>query len=168
MCVPVMALALQPKSYAPSGVAFIGHNGLSRSLGGLWPPKCYQPFDERLSSLTAEKVLSILPAHAAGAMIKYKSNPKHSEPWQHGRRGSLCPREVRPLVNELLQGSVLHGSKRYATHDGKAYCAQESHDDVWHGYPVAWKEVPPPIVRSWKKDRVVSRRDVRIYWHGGD
>ena len=96
--------------------------------------------------------------------MEYKSNPKHSKPWQRGRKGSLCPRAARALADELLQGSVLHGKKRYATHAGRAYCAQQSIDDLWHGYPVAWKEVPSQIVQLWKRGRIVSRRDVKRYW----
>jgi len=26
--------------------------------------------------------------------LNYVPNPKHKEPWQRGRRGSLCPREI--------------------------------------------------------------------------
>ena len=58
--------------------------------------------------------------------MQYVSNPKHSDPWQRGRRGSLCPLEVRPLAQELLDSSVADGTKRYAMHEGKAYCAQQT------------------------------------------
>lgn len=97
--------------------------------------------------------------------MRYQSNPKHSEPWQRGRRGSLCPPEVRPLASELLADSILSGRKRYAAHDGKAYCAQQSQCDIWHGYPVAWKEVPHEVVQALKESGAVSRRDVRRHWH---
>ncbi len=93
--------------------------------------------------------------------MKYESNAKHSEPWQRGRRGSLCPKEVKPLAADLLAQSVLHGSKRYATHGGKAYCAQQSVADVWHGYPVAWREVPPDVVQAWTSKDIALRRVVR-------
>ena len=69
--------------------------------------------------------------------MRYESNPKHSDPWQRGRRGTLCPPDVRPLAQQLLDASVEVGSKRYATHNGVAYCAQGNRSDVWHGYPVA-------------------------------
>ena len=39
--------------------------------------------------------------------MEYESNPKHSDPWQRGRRGSLCPKEVRPIAEKLLEGSEL-------------------------------------------------------------
>ena len=62
----------------------------------------------------------------------YESNPKHSEPWQIGKKGSPCEREIRPLAARLLRESVLWQGKRYAVHDGRAYCARASAE------PVAW------------------------------
>ena len=73
--------------------------------------------------------------------MEYESNDKHSAPCQRGRRGSLCPREARDIAAELLDGSELVESRRYAVNDAKAYCAQEHRPGVWHGYPVGWKEV---------------------------
>jgi hypothetical protein len=61
----------------------------------------------------------------AQAKLVYESNPKHRDPWQIGKKGSLCEAEVRPLASQLLEGSVLLNGKRYALHQGKAYCAQE-------------------------------------------
>jgi hypothetical protein len=96
-------------------------------------------------------------------MMDYKSNPKHSEPWQRGKKGSLCDAEVRPLAPRLLEGSVLVGDKRYAVHDGKAYCGQEA-ENVWHGYPVGWVEVPPKLILQWRKEGKLAKRDVKRYW----
>ena len=96
--------------------------------------------------------------------MEYESNPKHSEPWQRGRRGSLCPKEVRPIAEELLADSELVESKRYAVHDGRAYCAQEHRPGVWHGYPVGWKVVPPELRGRWRKQNRVRSRDIRQYW----
>jgi hypothetical protein len=59
------------------------------------------------------------------AQMVYESNPKHRDPWQIDKKGSLCEAEVRPLASQLLEESVLWEGKRYAVHDGKAYCAQE-------------------------------------------
>ena len=55
--------------------------------------------------------------------LVYQSNPKHSDPWQTGKRGSLCEPEVRPLAAGLLLASVIWKEKRYAVHQGRAYCA---------------------------------------------
>ena len=96
--------------------------------------------------------------------MQYVSNPKHSDPWQRGRRGSLCPLEVRPLAQELLDSSVADGTKRYATHEGKAYCAQQTPSDLWHGYPVGWKHVPVRIRQAWRSERRVRRSDINRNW----
>jgi hypothetical protein len=96
--------------------------------------------------------------------LVYKPNPKHSEPWQSGRRGSLCEASVRPRAAELLDGSVPYGDKRYAFYDGKAYCAQEEATNLWHGYPVGWEEVPPKLVRQWVKAGLVTNHDRKKYW----
>ena len=97
--------------------------------------------------------------------MKYESNRKHSEPWQRGRRGSLCPKEVRGIAAKLLVGSELVETKRYAVHDGKAYCAQEGPPSIWHGYPIGWKEVPPKLRGRWRKQRRVSNRDIKKNWN---
>lgn len=96
--------------------------------------------------------------------LEYKSNPKHSEPWQRGRRGSLCPKEVRPLAQKLLDASVQVGAQRYAIHEGKAYCAQEYPPGTWHGYPVGWKQVPHALRAAWIKEDSVRKRDIKRNW----
>lgn len=80
---------------------------------------------------------------AAPQELVYESNPKHSEPWQSGKKGSLCEPGIRELADQLLLQSVLHNEKRFAVHDGRAYCAQQHSPNHWHGYPVGWVEVPP-------------------------
>src|SRR5262245_11553222 len=67
--------------------------------------------------------------------LEYESNPKHKEPWQPGRKGSLCPPETRDMAVQLLLESELVGTRRYAVYAAKAYCAMQHADDVWHGYP---------------------------------
>ena len=96
--------------------------------------------------------------------MRYESNQKHSEPWQRGRRGSLCPKEVQDFALQLLKNSEPDGDKRYAVHRGRAYCAQQQHEGVWHGYPVGWVEVPEYIRRKWLRSRHVSRREIRRHW----
>ena len=96
--------------------------------------------------------------------MDYESNPKHSKPWQRGRRGSLCPSEVRDMATDLLDGSELVEFKRYPVYDGKAYCAQEHRPGLWHEYPVGWKEVPPRLRVRWRKQRRVRNRDIKKNW----
>jgi hypothetical protein len=98
--------------------------------------------------------------------VEYESNPKHSEPWQIGRKGSICERAVRPHAARLLDESVLIGDKRYAVFEGKAFCAQEHSPDRWHGYPVGWAEVPAKLALQWQKDGLVSKRDRKKYKEG--
>jgi hypothetical protein len=93
-----------------------------------------------------------------GPVMEYEPNPKHKEPWQPGRRGSLCPKMPRGLPGRLLAESQVHGRKRYACHEHKAYCAQEHAPGRWHGYPVSWREVPPPVRRQWLQEGRVTKR----------
>lgn len=95
--------------------------------------------------------------------LRYESNPKHSEPWQPGRKGSICDQVVRPHVLELLKSSELDGQKRYAVLMGRAYCAQEHQSGVWHGYPIGWIEVPCRIKSKWKDAGSVTKRDLKRY-----
>jgi hypothetical protein len=97
----------------------------------------------------------------------YEGNPKHKAPWQPGRKGSLCPPDVSlERARELLQASVLDGRKRYAVDGGRAFCAQQ-HDaekNRWHGYPIAWREVPGAVVHALLQNGAATRRDVKRYW----
>ena len=93
--------------------------------------------------------------------MEYESNPKHSEPWQRGRRGSLCPEEVRGIAAEMLAGSELVEARRYAVFGGKTFCAQEHRQGVWHGYPVGWKEVSPELRGRWRRLGRVRNRDIK-------
>ena len=88
-------------------------------------------------------------------MPLYESNPKHKEPWQPGARGSFCPVALHPLAQKLLDESELMNNKRYAVHEGKAYCAQEHAEDRWHGYPVLWREVPEVTKRKWLNEEKI-------------
>lgn len=97
--------------------------------------------------------------------VRYESNPKHKEPWQRGRKGALCPKNIdQATARRLLSGSELVDGKRYAVDDGRAYCAQEHRTDVWHGYPVGWAEVPESLRREWRKVGRMKRKDVRDHW----
>lgn len=97
--------------------------------------------------------------------MRYEPNPKHKEPWQHGRKGSLCPPDLEEAERDaLLAGSVKHGDKRYATDGERAFEAQEHVAGVWHGYPVGWKEVPEALRRTWLDERRVKRQAIRRHW----
>ena len=97
--------------------------------------------------------------------VRYESNPKHNDPRQSGRRGTLCPRDVDLTVAErLLEESELSDNARYAVHEGRAYCARQHGNDVWHGYPIGWEEVPESLRRRWLKEKRVQRRDINRYW----
>ena len=99
--------------------------------------------------------------------MRYESNPKHKQPWQRGRSGSLCPETVDlETARRLLSDSEPVGDKRYAVHEGKAYCAQEHRADAWHGYPVGWREVPESLRRTWRRQGRVRRRDIEKHWDG--
>ena len=96
---------------------------------------------------------------------RYEGSPKHKHPWQHGRRGSLCPQEITPEVAQaLLEESQVDGTTRYATHEGLAFCAREHQPGRWHGYPVRWHEVPPPLRRVWQETGLVTKSQIRSNW----
>jgi len=99
--------------------------------------------------------------------LLYEPNDKHKKPWQRGKRGSLCPKSVDMVsAEQLLEGSLLEGTKRYATDGVRAYCAQEHLADRWHGYPIGWEEVPPKIRAGLVEREGVSNRSVRQHWRG--
>jgi hypothetical protein len=114
----------------------------------------------------SEAIPEAANAGQAAAQMTYEGNPKHKEPWQRGRKGSLCPKNLGASPADLLTNSVLDGDKRYACHDGKAYCAQEHAPGRWHGFPVGWVEVPPRVAAQMVKDGKLSKRDRRRYWEG--
>ena len=94
----------------------------------------------------------------------HDSNPKHKQSWQRGRRGSLCPAGLHAKAQTLLLESVKVGKKRYAVHEGKAYCAQQHGKDLWHGYPVGWMDLPQSSRNQWISQNRLKRREVRKHW----
>jgi hypothetical protein len=104
----------------------------------------------------------------------YRPSPKHCEPITAARPGTKCPAWTRDVAQELLDGSVSDGDKRFNTREGLAFVAQSTGDGTWHGYPEAWDQVPERIRRAWLDEgRVRSRdlrrwarlRDVRMAWN---
>lgn len=96
--------------------------------------------------------------------MHYESNPKHKEPWHHGKSGTLCPRWSWPLAQDLLESSEQIGKARYAVRDGIAFQGHEHQPGKWHGHPVAWNEVNQKLVVRWIQEKRVSRREVRKLW----
>jgi hypothetical protein len=104
--------------------------------------------------------------------LRYEPNPKHKEPWQSGRKGTLCPHERELVPFDMLVDSILDGDKRYAVCNGVAFAAQchrvADGKEFWHGYPEAWVNVPESIRRQWIKENKVTRRMVSKYWAESD
>jgi hypothetical protein len=93
--------------------------------------------------------------------LTYEPNPKHKPVPTPGRHGSICPTDADGP--SLLLASRLVGTKRYATDGMNAYCAQQhrAEQNLWHGYPVGWDEVPPIVVGEWVASGTLDRRVVR-------
>lgn len=102
--------------------------------------------------------------------MKYESNPKHKEPWHHGRSGTFCPRWSWSHAQAILEGSVPspNGEHRYGVLDGMAFKGHQHDLDIWHGHPVAWNEVPQKIVNQWLREGKVKRRDIAKLKHPFD
>jgi hypothetical protein len=95
----------------------------------------------------------------------YQPNPKHKEPWQPGRKGSLCPKDLSLLeAARLLKTSLEDGESRWATANGRAFRAKQHAAGKWHGWPVAWGEVPAGLRIQWVREGVVSRKDISRFW----
>ena len=60
--------------------------------------------------------------NAPAPSMRYESNPKHSDPWQRGRRGARCPPDIDAAqAQQLLSTSVSDGNKRYAVSEDRAF-----------------------------------------------
>lgn len=96
--------------------------------------------------------------------LVYIGNPKHKDPWQRGRRGSLCPPEIsQEDAQKMLSDSYLHGRHRYAVRAGVIYKAQGK-DGRWHGYPEAWRRVDCSIRNHFVKSKLVRKSDLSKHW----
>jgi hypothetical protein len=105
---------------------------------------------------------------AAFMELVYESSPKHKEPWQRGRKGTLCPHGQGLCPAKMLQDSIREGDTRYAVHNGVAYASHRHHvadgKEFWHGYPEAWVKVPEHIRRRWLRENRVKQSMLRRYW----
>ncbi len=99
----------------------------------------------------------------------YEGNPKHKAPWQPGRKGSLRPTDVSvERARELLLSSIGEEKMRFAADKGRAFCAR-LHDPAknrWHGYPVAWKDVPASVRTQLLASGAVTTREIKRFWEG--
>jgi hypothetical protein len=94
------------------------------------------------------------------SVVRYVPSDKHKHPWQRGRKGSLCPRDLEVDPQVLLNGSAWspkEPNKRWATDGTRAFCAMRTIDDEWHGFPVRFSEVPADICHRWEAEGVASR-----------
>ena len=98
--------------------------------------------------------------------LVYEKNDKHKLPWQPGRRGSLCPKNLPLGFAQKLLGeeSVLYNGSRWAVSSGRAFKAQPHLNGKWHGWPVGWMEVPQSLRERWRKEKKLRNRDERRYW----
>jgi hypothetical protein len=96
--------------------------------------------------------------------LEYESNPKHKEPWHHGKSGTLCPRWSWDFAQQILESSEAVGKGRYAVQNGIAFKAHEHAPGKWHGHPVSWNEVDQKLVNQWIQQKRVKRREVRRLW----
>jgi hypothetical protein len=95
----------------------------------------------------------------------YEPNPKHKEPWQPGKKGTLCPKDLtlRQAV-DLLAGSEEFGGARWAVHAGRAFKAKEHAKGRWHGWWVGWVEVPESLRHRFLRANIVRKSDIKDYW----
>lgn len=107
------------------------------------------------------------PAEAVTEGLRYEPNPKHKEPWQPGKKGTLCPPPAElslTIAARMLRDSVLDGTKRYGHHAGKAFAAQEHLAGCWHGYPAGGVEVPASIRQTWLSSTQIRKQDLKRHW----
>lgn len=113
---------------------------------------------------------------------RYRGSMKHKDRPSTGRKGTLCPEWTHATGNDGFSGdpfkhpwsyTVAHrlfesavGStegRLFATEHGIAFEAKPTGDGTWHGFPVPWESVPPPILNQWLQEGKVSRQEVRLY-----
>ncbi|MBF0164689.1 MAG: hypothetical protein HQM01_09365 [Magnetococcales bacterium] len=99
--------------------------------------------------------------------LRYIPNPKHKEPWQRGKKGSLCPSWSHDKAESMLSASIPHPQSnkkaRFATSNGMAFAAYPDSQGGWHGFPIGWNEVPDTIRNIWLREKRVSRNEIRKF-----
>ena len=97
-------------------------------------------------------------------MPTYESNPKHKR-WlkPFDPDATQCTAWSHDRAQVLLDESLTHpdGYRRFATEAGMAFAARRTRDDVWHGYPVPWSEVPEKLREQFVDQGKVTRRQIK-------
>lgn len=97
-------------------------------------------------------------------MPTYEQNPKHKS-WLRpfDPDATQCPAWSHARAQELLDVSLpdLGDGRRFATEGGMAFAARVTRDDVWHGYPVPWAEVPEILLERFVAEGRASRRQIK-------
>lgn len=100
--------------------------------------------------------------------VRYEGNPKHKNPWQRGRRGSLCPREIgleqAQILLDYSDSEPNRPHVRFALDGSQPYCARPHGDDVWHGFPVRWREVPVSVRKKWLTENRITQQAMQPGW----
>lgn len=123
--------------------------------------------------------------------LTYRGIIKHKRWRPDGGFGTICPEWSHetggqgfggdPYAHEwpttaaqrMLANSYLVGKKRYGAGRGIAFCAQQSGDGTWHGYPIPWCDVPEDAFNWLVENDYARRRDRKrqrlppqpeIYW----
>ena len=113
--------------------------------------------------------------------MNYVGSRKHKQWVPGGAFGSICPSFThtvkgrnfgcvapelwkqwpKTVAQHLLQNSVLYNDKRYAADHGIAFCAQETGNGNWHGYPLPWKQVPNAVCRQLVAQGQTTEKEIK-------
>jgi hypothetical protein len=111
------------------------------------------------------------------AGLRYVPKDKHKDPFQRGRKGTLCPpaSNMPVTAQALLDGSEPDPRprqiERWATDGSLAYCGRPYDRKKkldWYGFPVGWVHVPERLRRKWAKAGTPDRPTMSRYWHDED
>ena len=109
--------------------------------------------------------------------LEYRGIRKHKNWRPGGGFGTICPEWTHRTAEggfagdpyahpwptteaqRLLNKSYQVGAKRYSAARGIAFCAQESRDGTWHGYPIPWVGVPHDAYLWLIKNGLAGKRD---------
>jgi len=97
-------------------------------------------------------------------MPTYDPSPKHKS-WlrPYDPDATQCPAWSHSRALALLNESLteLGDDRRFATERGMAFAARVTRNDVWHGYPVPWAEVPEAVREQFVTGGKVTRRQIK-------
>lgn len=100
-------------------------------------------------------------------MPTYERNPKHKS-WMQpfDPDATQCPAWSHARAQDLLEASLSDpdDDRRFATEQGMAFAARLTRDDVWHGYPVPWAEVPERVRERFAAAKQVTRRQMKRFF----